>query len=365
MNEDNLGQTLSGQVNPQKIAIDSMERYSGSSIKDFGEYLLITNFPRYVDYFAKSRGLEVIEGSTFKVAHSPSENISILDFKIGSPMAALVVDLCAYLPIKGVLMLGMAGGLRDRFQVGDYFVPVGSIRGDGTSDFYFPPEVPALANFALQRIVTEVLEREGVKYHLGITHTTNRRFWEFNEEFKQHILVTRPQAIEMECATLFVASYKHKIPLGALLLISDIPLRPEGIKTKESSEKVFTMYTEDHVEKGVLIIKELEKRQNKAATSDPNTAPLLIRNMVHSDGKKVHSVKKIDLSSLSALSPDEKASKEKEAILKPKKRVTEKKEASLDKKSVSKKQDLAGSKKSVSAKKQILNKKVSKKKLDD
>lgn len=271
--------SLAGQVNPQKIAVDSMERYSGSSIDDFGEYLLITNFPRYVDYFAKSRGLPVVEGSTFKVAHSPSENISILDFKMGSPMAALVVDLCAYLPIKGILMLGMAGGLRDRFNVGDYFVPVGSIRGDGTSDFYFPPEVPALANFALQRIVTEVLEKEGVKYELGITHTTNRRFWEFNEEFKQHILVTRPQAIEMECATLFIAAYKHKVPLGALLLISDLPLKPEGIKTKESAEKVFSTYTPDHVEKGVLIIKELESRQNSSEANHLFHSQLLVRNL--------------------------------------------------------------------------------------
>lgn len=276
------GNSLSGhteKVSPQKIATDSMERYSGSRIKDFGEYLLITNFPSYVDYFAKARGVKVIEGSTFKVAHCPEENISILDFKIGSPMAALVLDLCAYLPIKGLLMLGMAGGLRDRFQVGDYFIPVGSIRGDGTSDFYFPPEVPALANFAVQRIVTEVLEAKGIKYHLGITHTTNRRFWEFDEEFKQHIVLTRPQAIEMECATLFVASYKHKLPLGALLLISDIPLRPEGIKTKESADRVFKTYTQDHIENGVLILKALEQRQKYPSAADTLNKPLIDRTV--------------------------------------------------------------------------------------
>lgn len=262
MSGHNLSEKVN-QVNPKKIAIDSMERYSGSGIKDFSQYLIITNFPQYVDYFAKSRGVSVVEGSTFKVAHSPKEDISILDFKMGSPMAALVLDLCAYLPIKGILMLGMAGGLRDRFEIGDYFVPVGSIRGDGTSDFYFPPEVPALANFAVQRVVTEVLEKQQLKYHLGITHTTNRRFWEFDEEFKQHITLTRPQAIEMECATLFIASYKHKLPLGALLLISDIPLRPQGIKTKESAAKVFADFTQKHVETGVLILRELALKQQK------------------------------------------------------------------------------------------------------
>lgn len=249
-------------IEAAKIARDSMERYSGSHISCFGEYLLITNFPRYVDYFATSRDVKIFEGSSFKVAHSKKENISILDFKMGSPMAALVVDLCAYLPIKGVVMLGMAGGLRDRFKIGDYFIPVGSIRGDGTSDFYFPPEVPALANFVVQRVLTDELESLGVNYHLGITHTTNRRFWEFNEEFKHHILLTRPQVIEMECATLFIASYKHKVPLGALLLISDLPLRADGIKTRSSADHVFNTYTQNHVEHGIAVLKRLENWQN-------------------------------------------------------------------------------------------------------
>jgi AMP nucleosidase len=325
MNGNSLSENTE-KVSPQKIASDSMERYSGSRIKDFGQYLLITNFPSYVDYFAKARGIKVIEGSTFKVAHCPKENISILDFKIGSPMAALVLDLCAYLPIKGILMLGMAGGLRDRFQVGDYFVPVGSIRGDGTSDFYFPPEVPALANFAVQRIVTEVLEAKGVKYHLGITHTTNRRFWEFDEEFKQHILLTRPQAIEMECATLFVASYKHKLPLGALLLISDIPLRPEGIKTKESADRVFKTYTQDHIETGVSILKALEQRQKYPSPADALNKPLIDRKTF----KKVETeelFKKPQLKKVKEVKPKLKAVKEAE----PKKLASKKASTSVNK----------------------------------
>lgn len=141
--------------------------------------------------------------------------------------------------------------------------------------FIFPPQVPALANFSMQRVVSDVLDEQKVRYHLGITHTTNRRFWEFNEEFKQHIQTTRPHVIEMECATLFVASYKHKVPLGALLLISDLPLKLDGIKTKQSAEQVFTSFTQDHVEKGVTILKRYEKwrqeheRLHEAPALDP------------------------------------------------------------------------------------------------
>lgn len=241
----------------EKIAIDTLERYSGSDCRDFQPYVLLTNFPKYVQYFAESRNVPIIEGSMFKVAHCPKEQISILDFKIGSPSAALVVDLCAFLPIRAALMLGMCGGLRRQYHVGDYFVPTAAIRAEGTSDFYFDKEVPALANFFVQKNVTNVLEKEGISYHIGITHTTNKRFWEFNEDFCHRIKVTRPQAIEMECATLFMAGYYHKLPVGALLLISDLPLDKEGIKTKKSSENVFARYTIDHVETGVKVMNEL------------------------------------------------------------------------------------------------------------
>ena len=254
---------MSEEITEEQFARDTLERYAGCEISQFHTNLLLTNFPRYVDYFAKSRGVKVIEGSMFKVAHSPKDDVSILDFKIGYPAAALVVDLCSFLPIKTSLLLGMCGGLRRRYQVGDYLVPVASIRGEGTSDFYFPPEVPALSNFLMQKAVTEVLELQKAVYHIGITYTTNMRFWEFNEEFKSRLKATKAQAIEMECATLFAASYKRKFTLGALLLISDLPLNADGVKTKRSSESVYDRYMADHVEKGVLILKAARAMQEK------------------------------------------------------------------------------------------------------
>jgi len=250
------------------FARETLERYSGCEASEFQPNLLLTNFPRYVEYFAETRGVPIKEGSVFKVAHNPKEGVSILDFKIGSPAAAIVVDLCSFLPFKSSLFLGMCGGLRRRYKVGDYLVPVASIRGEGTSDFYFPSDVPSLANFLMQRAVTEVLEEEKALYHIGITYTTNMRFWEFNEEFKERIKTTKAQAIEMECATLFSASYKRKFTLGSLLLVSDLPLNNDGIKTKKSSNFVYENYMGDHVEKGVAILersKLLQARHVKGA----------------------------------------------------------------------------------------------------
>ncbi|HSX12324.1 MAG TPA: AMP nucleosidase [Rhabdochlamydiaceae bacterium] len=254
-----MGETISEEL----FARETLERYAGCTVTDFQSNLLLTNFPRYVDYFAQSRKVKILEGSMFKIAHCPEEQISILDFKIGSPAAALVVDLCSFLPIKASLLLGMCGGLRRRYTVGEYLVPVASIRDEGTSNFYFPPEVPALANFLMQKAVTEVMHQHNIPYHIGITFTTNMRFWEFDETFKNRLKATKAQGIEMECATLFAASYKRKFTLGALLLISDLPLNSDGMKTKKSSESIFDKYMPDHIEKGIAILKAARVLQSQ------------------------------------------------------------------------------------------------------
>jgi len=244
----------------KQVAHDTLERYSGSPAEAFQSYVLLTNFPNYVDHFVELYSdAEIYSGTMFKVAHAPSLNISILDFKIGSPAAALVVDLCSFLPIYACILLGMCGGLRQEYVIGEYFVPVASIRGDGTSDFYFPPEVPALANFTVQKVVTGVLENEKIIHHIGITHTTNKRFWEFNQEFRSKLQATRAQAVEMECATLFTAGYSHRLPLGALLLISDLPLTPKATKTKKNSEDIFENFMPAHVELGIHIMKAVQQ----------------------------------------------------------------------------------------------------------
>ncbi len=263
-------------MNPKKqvsakeiqVAKETLERYSGCSADLFCEHILITNFPQYVKSFAKTKNVEVFEGSMFTAAHCKKDKISILDFKIGSPAAALVVDLCSYLPIQACIFLGMCGGLRRRYKKGEYIIPVGATRGEGTSNYYFPIEVPALPNFLVQRAISEVLDESTYTYHIGITHTTNKRFWEFDENFKDHLKSNRAQAIDMECATLFCGSYRRKLPLGALLLISDLPLDEEHIKTKESAAAIFKTCTKDHIEKGIkaiLKLKNLQKNKSHGA----------------------------------------------------------------------------------------------------
>ncbi|MBI5273870.1 MAG: AMP nucleosidase [Chlamydiales bacterium] len=251
------------EITEEKFAIETLERYSGSDHKNYQSNLLITNFPEYVNCFARERNLKIDEGTMFRVAHDKNESITMLDFKIGSPAAALVVDLCSFLDIRASLLLGMCGGLRRRYHVGEFLLPVASIRDEGTSDYYFPKEVPALANFLMQRACSEVLEQEEVVYHVGISYTTNMRFWEYKEDFRRKLIETKAQAIEMECATLFSASYRRRLTLGALLLISDLPLDKRKVKTKASSQKIFTNFMPKHIELGIKIIQKAREMQAK------------------------------------------------------------------------------------------------------
>jgi AMP nucleosidase len=247
-----------------RIGISTLERYTGSTAAEFQPYILLTNFRLYVRSFAEMTKQPVHKGSVMRACHSPKDRISIVDFSVGSPTAALVVDLLSFIKPKAVIMLGLCGGLREEYQVGDFFNPVAAIRGEGTSNHYMPPQCPALSSFVLQRLACEELEKRKLKYHTGVIHTTNVRFWEFSEEFKANLNAERAQAIDMECATLFVVGYARRVPIGALMLISDVPIRKGGIKTAESAKKVFDKFTGMHIEIGIDALKTAQSREKGA-----------------------------------------------------------------------------------------------------
>jgi len=199
-------------------------------------------------------------------ANFAADASSFLDAKGPPPVfvsvpPALVVDLLSFIKPKAVIMLGLCGGLRDEYRVGDFFNPVAAIRNEGTSNSYMPPQCPALSSFVLQRLACEELEKQKLKYHTGVIHTTNVRFWEFNEEFKASLAVERAQAIDMECATLFIVGYARRVPVGALMLISDVPLQRGGIKTAESAKKLFEKYTGQHIDVGINALKTAQERE--------------------------------------------------------------------------------------------------------
>jgi AMP nucleosidase len=249
--------------NPKKLAIarNMLERYTGTSAKDFNKHIILTNFEYYMERFSKKYNAPLVSGSVMRAAHSKSLGVSIVDFKIGSPTAALVIEMLSAIEPDAVLMLGMCGGLHRDLKIGDFLLPMAAIRDEGTSHHFMPREVPALPTFKIQKFISQIIIEKGMKYQTGVVHTTDYRFWEFDQEFKQTLKREKVAAIEMECAALFVTAFACKVPCGALLLVSDLPL--DRIKTKSSANRVFRDYTDSHLEVGVQAMTEIEERGDK------------------------------------------------------------------------------------------------------
>ncbi len=239
-----------------EIVKNWLPRYTGQQTGDFGQYILLTNFKNYVECFADWNNVEMRgEGRTMQSASA--NGISIINFGMGSANAATVIDLLTAIQPKAVLFLGKCGGLKKKNSVGDLILPIAAIRGEGTSNDYMPVEVPALPAFALQKAISTTIRDHEQDYWTGTVYTTNRRVWEHDEKFKKYLAKLRVMAIDMETATIFTAAFKNEIPTGALLLVSDIPMIPEGVKTDESDKKVTHKFVENHLRIGIDSLKQL------------------------------------------------------------------------------------------------------------
>lgn len=240
----------------EDIVQNWLPRYTGQKLDNFGKYLLLTNFSNYVSMFAEWHNVEIVgEGKPMQCA--TAENITIINFGMGSPTAATVMDLLTAISPKAVLFLGKCGGLKKRNKLGDLILPIAAIRGEGTSNDYLPAEVPALPAFALQKAVSTTIRDHGIDYWTGVVYTTNRRVWEHDDQFKEYLQKVRAYAIDMETATIFTVGFYNRIPTGALLLVSDQPMIPEGVKTEESDRNVTASFVERHLRIGIDSLKQL------------------------------------------------------------------------------------------------------------
>lgn len=249
--------------NPEKwrIGREVLERYTGTAPEQFQKQILLTNFEYYMERFSVlCDDAETTRGSAMTVKHSPRMGVSLVNFSVGSPVAALIIEVLATAEPKATLFLGMAGGLHRSLQVGDFVLPTAAIRDEGTSRHFMPPQVPALPTFKVQKFVSQIIVERGLDYRTGVVHSTDYRFWEFDEHFKQHLYDERALAIDMETATLFSVGFASKVPVGALLLVSDLPLKRGGIKTRDSARAVFREFTDRHIEVGIEAMSQIAER---------------------------------------------------------------------------------------------------------
>ncbi len=240
----------------KEIVDNWLPRYTGQRLEDFGQYILLTNFSHYVNLFAAWHDVKV-NGQQNPMQCANADGITIINFGMGSANAATAIDLLTAVNPKAVLFLGKCGGIKAKTEVGDLVLPIAAIRGEGTSNDYMPPEVPALPAFALQKAVSTTIREYGHDYWTGTVYTTNRRVWEHDNKFKKYLRRLRVMAVDMETATIFSAAFKDEMPAGALLLVSDVPMIPEGVKTDESDKVVTEAFVEKHIKIGIDSLKQL------------------------------------------------------------------------------------------------------------
>jgi len=247
----------SGLKTKEAIVMNWLPRYTGRPLTDFGEYIILTNFSKYLHLFSEWNDNAPIIGLDKPMQSVSADGITIINFGMGSSVAATIMDLLTAIKPKAVIFLGKCGGLKKKNNVGDLILPIAAIRGEGTSNDYLPAEVPALPAFALQKAISTTIRDFGRDYWTGTCYTTNRRVWEHDKEFKKYLKTLRVMAIDMETATIFTTGFANKIPTGALLLVSDQPMIPEGVKTAESDSVVTEQYVETHLRVGIESLKQL------------------------------------------------------------------------------------------------------------
>jgi len=259
-----LSKRIHGNNSKKRIAIDMLERYTGHNIENFQKHIILTNFQYYVDSFNNNLSDAYhTKGSAFQASSSKKAKITIIEFGVGSAMAALVGELISVINPKAALFLGLCGAVHPSLKVGDFILPIASIRAEGVSGHFLPPQVPALPTFKVQKFISQILVEEGLEYRTGTIHSTDFRFWEFDQKFQNNLIDERVLAVEMETAALFTICFVSKVSVGSLLLVSDCPMKEGGIKTKTSMNKVFKNYTDRHIEIGVKAMAEIAKRGEK------------------------------------------------------------------------------------------------------
>ena len=193
-------------------------------------------------------------------AATNAAGLSIVNFGIGSPNAATIMDLLSAIDPKGVLFLGKCGGLKKSTEIGHFILPIAAIRGEGTSDDYFDPAVPALPSFKLHKFVSDKVVEHGFEYRTGVIYTTNRRVWEHDQAFHEKLEAMTCIGIDMETATFLIVGHKNQISRGALLLVSDVPTTPDGIKTEASDQKVTMNFAQKHLDIGIEAMTEIGEK---------------------------------------------------------------------------------------------------------
>ncbi len=275
-------------------SLSRLHHYTGTHASHFQNFILLTNYHRYVSEFIehalsalgdedielvspgnhitkKINGILVEEGEkslhlpqmpAYHLKRKDGNGITFINIGVGPSNAKNITDNLAVLRPHCWIMLGHCAGLRRSQELGDYVLAHGYVRHDHVLDSALPPwvSIPPLAEIqvALQEAVSEITGLEDValksKLRTGTVLGTDNRNWELQydelyEKFQQH----RAIAVDMESATLAANGFRFRVPYGTLLCVSDKPLHGE-LKLKGAANAFYNERIAQHLSIGLKSI---------------------------------------------------------------------------------------------------------------
>ncbi|RYD68078.1 MAG: AMP nucleosidase [Sphingomonadales bacterium] len=284
------------------FSLARLRHYTGTPVEHFQQYILFTNYHRYVDEFVRYAVDQLTEGSRFTgvsgaggilveagddtdrllndssawrrhqmpayhLMAADGTGITLVNIGVGPSNAKTITDHLAVLRPEAWLMIGHCGGLRPSQRIGDYVLAHAYLRDDHIMDDVLPPEIPipaiAEVQMALARAAETVSGQSGdeLKQRLrtGTIVTTDDRNWELR--YSQSALrfsLSRAVGVDMESATLAAQGYRFRVPYGTLLCVSDKPLHGE-LKLPGQANRFYERAIAEHLKIGIETCEELRR----------------------------------------------------------------------------------------------------------
>lgn len=284
-------------------SLHRIQHYTATKPEHYQNFILFTNYQRYVDEFVEL-GRAKVEAGEIDALIEPGDRITkkgaaptkppllkqpqmpayhyvkgrhagvtLVNIGVGPSNAKTITDHLAVLRPHVWLMIGHCGGLRRTQRLGDYVLAHAYLREDNVLDDALPPSIPLPTIAEVQLAMTAAVEQVGgipkgqLKEQLrtGTVVTTGDRNWELNfEKIAVRLNQSRAIAIDMESATIAANGFRYRVPYGTLLCVSDRPLHGE-IKLPGMADAFYQARVAQHLEIGLKAI-ELLRAEADAGT---------------------------------------------------------------------------------------------------
>ena len=213
---------------------------------DVSRYVLLPGDPDRVQKIASfwDKSWLVARNREFVTYSGVYKNVSIsaTSTGIGGPSAAIVVEELLRIGADTFIRVGTTGSIQDFIHVGDLIISMGSVRLDGASRQYVRIEYPAVAHFEVVLALIEAAESLGVRYHVGITASTDSfytgqgrpGFRGYFQSWMKNIIPDLRAAyvlnLEMESATIFTLANVYGVRAGGVFAVIADRVRDEFVE---------------------------------------------------------------------------------------------------------------------------------------